>query len=643
MGNPDGFGLKQTGMLLLGSLVLVESCWLEPDAAWPNRVRLLVGGLWISLGILGWGIYPDQWGVAYVLSFGAIGIVILLAGKIKGNLLFSQGNEWLTRTVNSTITRNDSLFYGLTLVLTILFCGALYLWKFNQFHVGTFADDVFYILLSKYIADGESIAWANLWVSEVVGTELWYPLGWPIILAITQWLFNDGIQTLKLLSLLLTIGNTLIIALGWRRLGFGNKWLGLALAALYAFHPLTTGFSGLVMSEPAFLFSILLTLWLTKTMVDTKKPMIFAILLAVSWFFAAYIRYIGFTAIGASILFLLIHKKWGRVVGTGFFLLLILVFVILFTRFELADSIGFLKYSGAFGTDSNTSFFGVQGGLLARTGENIVVYLWTFLGQTIFPITAIFSESITSDSLLLFSGWYNPFGDPNLTFIQWAISLIALSLVLTGFFCTIKDALSFPSYFYVVLYVMVLVFYTFRFNRFFYGIMPFLFYFFFMGALICGARAAKILKDNEMFDMNRRSLPILFTILLVFMNAGTSAMIGGDATILPDFEVVTRWIRDETPKDAIILTDFPHLVYYYAGREPRSLTYEPSQFDFVDREKYVLIAPAYDFTARGQFAPAEQALELLAKLEKAKWAVLVHEDRDLNLKVFRLYSLNDSS
>ena len=76
MGNPDGFGLKQTGIMLLGSSMLVLLGWSEPKASWPKTMRRFAAVCWPIVGLLGFYFYPEQWSLAYLVIFVSIGAII---------------------------------------------------------------------------------------------------------------------------------------------------------------------------------------------------------------------------------------------------------------------------------------------------------------------------------------------------------------------------------------------------------------------------------------------------------------------------------------------------------------------------------------------------------------------------------------
>ncbi len=134
---------------------------------------------------------------------------------------------------------------------------ALYLWRFDSFQVGTYMDDAQYVVLAESLAQGAQYGLVNQ-PSEVLPTR--YPFGWPLLLSPIYALFGGDFQPLKMVSLLLTLGGVVVVALGWRQLGLLSPWIGIASAGLFAFSPLVVGHARMVMSEPAFLFVVLLAL-----------------------------------------------------------------------------------------------------------------------------------------------------------------------------------------------------------------------------------------------------------------------------------------------------------------------------------------------------------------------------------------------
>ncbi len=79
-----------------------------------------------------------------------------------------------------------------------------------------------------------------------------FPWGYPLVLSPLVAAFPGRLDLLGLPSLAATLINSCLIFWGWRWLGRGSYWLGLAVAGLYGLSPLTTDLANRVFSEAVF-------------------------------------------------------------------------------------------------------------------------------------------------------------------------------------------------------------------------------------------------------------------------------------------------------------------------------------------------------------------------------------------------------
>jgi 4-amino-4-deoxy-L-arabinose transferase-like glycosyltransferase len=143
------------------------------------------------------------------------------------------------------------------LVIILVPAGLYYLLLISRFPVGYGVDDARFILAAQSLLHGHYI---NLEIPGGIPTS--YPMpGFPLLLAPWVLAVAPHWQWLKVVSFLFTLASIgLLYALVRRTLA--KRELAILLL-LYAFNPAVAAFSGTVMTEPCFLFTALLVLWLS--------------------------------------------------------------------------------------------------------------------------------------------------------------------------------------------------------------------------------------------------------------------------------------------------------------------------------------------------------------------------------------------
>lgn len=127
----------------------------------------------------------------------------------------------------------------------------------------------------RYDLLGRSLAHAAGYINPNGTTTLFWPPGYPFILAATYRLFGDSVRAaLVLNSLMATATVALLYAIGRR--AFGAR-VALAGAGLYALLPSAIFYANVTLSETAFTFVLLLGFWLlTESAARRSWPLLLA-------------------------------------------------------------------------------------------------------------------------------------------------------------------------------------------------------------------------------------------------------------------------------------------------------------------------------------------------------------------------------
>jgi 4-amino-4-deoxy-L-arabinose transferase-like glycosyltransferase len=184
-------------------------------------------------------------------------------------------------------------------VLLAMFIGLA--WQQRVPSLTTANDDAVYLLLSRSLRDGgyNSI--------HLVGTPVHtkYPPVFPALLAGVSWVAGESIDAFVAMNIALSVlGLSLLFAVARRRLPPTVALGGLAIGAS---NPFLQGSAGTVLSEPAFLAIVALTIWLLAREPRTAATIALACVCATA---AALTRTIGATLVLAVIVLLLAERRW---------------------------------------------------------------------------------------------------------------------------------------------------------------------------------------------------------------------------------------------------------------------------------------------------------------------------------------------
>src|SRR5688500_17644267 len=195
--------------------------------------------------------------------------------------------------------RTSAGHWAIATILLVLF--VVLAWMQRVPSLTTANDDATYVLLSRSLSDGgyNSI---HL-VGAPVHTK--YPPVFPALLAGVSVVAGESVDAFVAMNIVLSvIGLALLFSVARRRLPPAVALGGLALSAS---SPFLQGIAGTVMSEPAFLAFVSLTIWLLAREPGTTSSIALACICAT---IAALTRTIGVTLVLAVIVLLLVERRW---------------------------------------------------------------------------------------------------------------------------------------------------------------------------------------------------------------------------------------------------------------------------------------------------------------------------------------------
>lgn len=553
-------------------------------------------------------------------------------------------NTHLDIPLDESLSRQDPLggaatrlraanWYRLGLTLLLALSAALYLRGFNFFQVGVYTDDAAYVHLARSLAEGQTF-----WVSLAPGSTsaIYFPFGWPLLLAPIYAFSAGNLQTLKLIPLLLTLVNTALVALGWSTFGFPSRWWGLAVAALFAFAPVVTDHARMLMSEPAFTCVVLVGLLLTSRVAARHAPDWAAAALGVAWMFQVSIRSIGIVAIVASVLYLLYRRKAISLVVASMGCALAFALVVLFTPLAWSDlrpivaNPGYIAQTTQPLLDEALADEAVTGEaplmlLVDRVGVNAVYALTSQWRDLLVPFLS--GPALT--------GWLENLG---LAFATVLAGSAVPALMLLGYGMNLRRAGLRPAHVFVPLYVLTVLVWPWYADRFLYPVLPFFFLYLLEGGLALLRAGVRWLNRGRLMPRLTVRVASLLFVLLLSLQVARSTRIDASVLHAPDLQVGAAWIQEHAEPDAVVIAPDASSRALYFKRAAVELTDpHPIESLLTSSPLYALIAPEiiWDTPARLEYTAATK--RLLADLETGAWHALpVFEDAAARVRIYHL-------
>lgn len=212
--------------------------------------------------------------------------------------------------------------------------------RFDEFAVGSMADDALYVELARSISEGRGpVLHIGPDASSVTPTT--QPSGYPLLISPVAYLFPDSLTALKLSSTLfffalLTVFYTLL-----KPICEQNERL--ALLALVALNPWTIAYANRVFSESAYTLVSLVAVLLYDRWLRGQKLLDLNLAgMALCLAFAAAIRSIGFALLLAVALHLVYRRQWRQLAS---WIPCQILFMALFTSFARSAGGGIVPAS----------------------------------------------------------------------------------------------------------------------------------------------------------------------------------------------------------------------------------------------------------------------------------------------------------
>lgn len=510
-------------------------------------------------------------------------------------------------------------------VTGLLLCAAIiYLVQLDYFQVGMAWDDAQYVQLARSIANDRDYV-VDVGYGETFPTR--YPFGLPLILAAVHTVFPDDLRALQVVAVLFTLANIWLLSVGRQHIRFTNPWLPLLMATLYAFSPFVVASSRMVMSEPAFLFFVLLSLGLTMSTANSRRQRVaLDFCLGIAWLFASQTRTLGITVLLASFLYLVLQRSWQRiaVASAGFGITLLLITSS--TSLELGDTFNAQFYLMEFTNRDEWKHTAAATGLIPRALEGVLEYAGKHLPQAVVPV--LDTPSMLSQLGLVYT-------------IAWSsIAVLLLLLISVGVVQNLRSQGTHPVHIYLALYVLATVVWPFRGPRFLYGVLPFIFGFLVLGTEEVARSVVRRLAPTQ--DKRRYLVYLGACCAVVFISLQLTISLRTDSWRghAPDLSVGAGWIKAHTAKDSIVVTEKYDLIYPYIDRATAWLPPELSevrQLTDGERPVYVMIVPIFEWSQNGELLHSDKALQYLQAFEDDRLAAdLVFEDTAAKVKIYRM-------
>ncbi|MFP4458369.1 MAG: ArnT family glycosyltransferase [Candidatus Zixiibacteriota bacterium] len=416
----------------------------------------------------------------------------------------------------------------------------------------TGGDNGYYIGLSHSII--EEFSYNTYWK---VGTppETSIPPGYPLILAIIQLIFGDSLIPMKIFSLLCYF-IALFFIYRILQLFDVNRFIAGGAVLFMALSPVLNEYSHWVLTEAPFLcFAAIGIYILEKYLRRENKELILLILSAVIISFAVYIRIPALTILPAVFFYIWLKKDMKKAL-----IFAAIVFVILLPwglRVVLTPNPdGNLYYQNIMqekmGTGEDTST-GVTG-LILRIPE----HFWKYATDKV-PALMIPQRFYTSER-----GWIDIFIGGFITF-----------LILIGIYYSFKKKQYFSSLFIIFTFALLFINHSVR-IRYLIILFPFMIHVISRGAEFIFYQIKKE-KFSDYIMAGLLFIIIIFATIEYLPNARNNLQImkkyamgqkfaGLHPVYLRYFETA-KWVKNNTPEDALIIARKPRLFYVLSGRK----------------------------------------------------------------------------
>ena len=546
---------------------------------------------------------------------------------------------------------------------------------FHTTQVGVLQDDVDYILLADALAHGEPYG-LNYAPNTTDSTQ--FPFGFPLLLAPIALLFPSSLDALKTLSLVAVLVNASIIFWAWPWFSRRSQWWGLAVSGLYLFSPEVLRLSRQVMAEPVFTTACLLAILLTERAARKRPIGWWGGWLSLTLVAAVAIRTIGITLVVACFAYLLLvhgFQFWKRLVPIVGQMVLLLVAVVALTSIETQDvvpseyadaylsmvglSSDDLRFPGEFKPAESQSAAIDDGDREPEVIETPVLRRLVGVGEEIgltVPADQRLIELVENGEMHIEehirlavlplgggSSEQRLFGAIGVPHGSALLGVLVSALVAFGAVLWYRSGMS-AFFMFFVFYLSALFAWLWRDIRFLHPILPQMFFALLLGvegiSRIVTVKYTKFVGVRRLYHM---AVPTVVIILII------GSLIKGVApeqstNYKGDLPARTSWVKSNTKRNAIILSEMPALDYMYSKRKTVPYPLVPVSEEHLlaymaDRKiDYILIAPdtVWQEDYRAEYSKTGKALlKQIEELERTSVITLVYASEVTMIRVYR--------
>ena len=440
---------------------------------------------------------------------------------------------------------------------------------------GYLRDDAIYMTLAKSIAHNNGYRIISSPQNNLYSKQ---PFIFPLLLS-PAFIFTSNINTniiiCEIISILFMLA-FLVVLYFYLRVRLSNvsqpALIALFILFLTAFHHRTLSYfsSGPVMSEGCYALFVVITLLLFERRRNIFLIVLFAIIIF-------YTRIVG-VALGISLLLYLLLKKRYRemLLYSGIYVIFALVWYYRSWRLGLPGGyFDELLLKNVFTLEKINGWHDI----LLRFFSNLWTYMNYGIPDIIFPISVGKRPMILAHRLGIF------------TFILICRVILFDGIMLIGFISKLKEKVT-PLELYVVIYVIIYLFWPYVQVRFLWPLLPFVFFYFIIGI-------KTILKPIKTRLIRKHYKTLAFSGLFIFLLGfsprhkeflhiiKTPYTERKDDEMIKEHENAFLWLRNNTKKEDILITEDASLFYLYTQRKATGLNcFEDAEETMKDINKY---------------------------------------------------------
>lgn len=495
--------------------------------------------------------------------------------------------------------------------------------NFNAYQVGTYIDDVSYIVLARSLLEADQYGLIHL--PGIPGVTQ-FPFGFPLLLAPLVSLFGGEVVPLRLFSLVATLANGALLFWFWPRLTRSPSYSwALAVVGLYLFSPTINAHARMVMSEPIFTTAYLVAILLAERVAEGRSGIVGKVGLGGVLFMALFTRTVGFTLVFAVALYLMYRRRWKAVqdlawVGlTGIVLLAAVIGLTPVTTanvipsqyLTLGDSLFFRQALAPFIPSLtalepqiiNEEYPPVQGNPDGTNQDYLVYNLRQHLGNDIRQVVLPYGI----DKLTALA---NQLGLPILFYVPGALIVLVLAI---GFY-KLTRLHGLPLFmFFALVYLGTVFFWIWEGGRLLYPIFPQILFSFLAGlSVLVGWVVQRLPFSNP----QRAAQVMLLGCFGLLLGASLIKAVDADHTLehVGDLEQRTEWVRTHLPAGSVLLSEASILDFYYGEHKTFPYPFWASSQEkleaYLNRGSatHILVAPQLKWSS--QYTPAYSPLTL---------------------------------